>query len=41
VDVVTFASFSALRRRINAQVDEQGVSPRKTSNGLPHLVLSL
>ena len=41
VDVVTFESFSAFRRRINAQIDEQGVSPRKTSNGLPHLVLSL
>lgn len=41
VDVVTFESFSAFRQRINAQVDAIGVSPRKTSNGLPHLVLSL
>ena len=41
VDVVTFESFSAFRRRINAQIDENGISPRKTSNGLPHLVLEL
>ena len=41
VDVVTFESFSAYRRRINAQIDEKGVSPRKTSNGVPHLVLDL
>jgi hypothetical protein len=41
VDVVTFESFSAYRRRINAQVDGKGVSPRKTSNGLPHLVLDI
>lgn len=41
VDVVTFESFSAFRQRINAQIDEHGISPRKTSNGLPHLVLDL
>lgn len=41
VDVVTFESFSAFRRRINAQVDANGVSPRKTSNGVPHLVLEI
>jgi hypothetical protein len=41
VDVVTFDSFSALRHRITAQVDAKGVSPRKTSNGIPHLVLAL
>ncbi len=40
VDVVTFESFSALRRRITAQVDAKGISPRRTSNGLPHLVLA-
>lgn len=40
VDVVTFESFSAFRRRITAVVNARGVSPRKTSNGLPHLVLS-
>jgi hypothetical protein len=41
VDVVTFESFSAFRQRINAQIDGNGVSPRKTSNGVPHLVLSI
>jgi Glyoxalase superfamily protein len=41
VDVVTFESFSAFRQRINAQVDGNGVSPRKTSNGVPHLVLDI
>lgn len=41
VDVVTFESFSAFRRRVTAQVDADGISPRKTSNGLPHLVLDL
>jgi hypothetical protein len=41
VDVVTFESFSAFRQRISAQIDGNGVSPRKTSNGVPHLVLSI
>jgi hypothetical protein len=41
VDVVTFESFSAFRQRINAQIDENGISPRKTSNGVPHLVLDV
>jgi len=41
VDVVTFESFSAFRQRINAQIDGNGVSPRKTSNGVPHLVLDI
>ena len=41
VDVVTFESFSAFRQRINAQIDEQGVSPRKTSDGVPHLTLDI
>ncbi|MDM9629136.1 glyoxalase superfamily protein [Rhizobium sp. S152] len=41
VDVVTFESFSAFRQRINAQIDENGRSPRKTSDGIPHLVLDL
>ena len=39
VDVVTFDSFSAFRQRITAKVNAQGVSPRKTSNGNPHLVI--
>ncbi|MBY5808560.1 glyoxalase superfamily protein [Rhizobium leguminosarum] len=41
VDVVTFESFSAFRQRVNAQIDAAGVSPRKTSNGVLHLVLDL
>jgi hypothetical protein len=41
VDVVTFDSFSAFRQRIRAHVNAKGVSPRKTSNGLPHLVLAI
>lgn len=41
VDVVAFESFSAFRQRINAQVDADGISPRKTSNGVPHLVLDI
>jgi len=41
VDVVTFESFSAFRRRINAQIDADGISPRKTSDGVPHLVLDI
>lgn len=39
VDVVTFDSFSALRSRISADVGRDGVSPRKTSNGLPQLII--
>jgi hypothetical protein len=41
VDVVTFDSFSAFRQRIRALINAKGVSPRKTSNGLPHLVLAI
>ena len=40
VDVVTFDSFSAYRSRITAQIDADGISPQKTSNGVPHLVLA-
>ncbi|MGV8935934.1 MAG: glyoxalase superfamily protein [Allorhizobium sp.] len=39
VDVVTFDSFSAFRRRVTAVIDANGISPKKTSNGKPHLVL--
>ncbi|HEX8044761.1 glyoxalase superfamily protein [Rhizobium sp.] len=41
VDVVTFESFSAFRRRINAQIDADGISLRKTSDGVPHLLLDI
>jgi hypothetical protein len=37
VDVVTFDSFSAFRKRINGQIDSKGDSPAKTSDGEPHL----
>ncbi|WP_238368717.1 glyoxalase superfamily protein [Mesobacterium pallidum] len=39
VDTVTFDSFSNWRHRIRGTVDAQGVSPRKTSNGQPQLVM--
>ena len=39
VDVVTFDSFSAFRQRVNATVDDRGVSPAKTSDGEPHMVI--
>ena len=39
VDVVTFESFSAFRRRVTGLVGKDGISPRRTSNGLPHLVI--
>ena len=40
VDVVRFASFSSLRRRVSATIDDTGRSPQKTSDGQPHLVLT-
>lgn len=39
IDVVTFDSFSNLRKRLRCAVDPSGVSPAKTSNGEPHMVL--
>jgi len=39
VDVVTFDSFSAFRRRISATINANGKSAEKTSNGVPHLML--
>jgi hypothetical protein len=39
VDVVTSNLFSNLRRQVNAVVNANGISPQKTSNGQPHLVL--
>lgn len=41
VDVVTFDSFSAFRQRVTGTIDANGISPRKTSNGLPQLVLDI
>jgi hypothetical protein len=40
VDVVTFDSFSAFRKRVVVTLDENGKTMAKTSNGLPHMVLS-
>lgn len=39
VDVVTFDSFSAFRRRVVATIDEKGISPDRTSDGRSHLVI--
>lgn len=39
VDVVTFDSFSAFRQRVNVTVDDTGVSPAKTRDGEPHMVI--
>ena len=40
VDVVTFDSFSAYRKRINATINRDGVTAARTSNGEPHLRLA-
>lgn len=39
VDVVTFDSFSAYRQRVQATVNRDGVSPTRTSDGVPHLMI--
>ncbi|MCB8840795.1 glyoxalase superfamily protein [Aurantimonas sp. VKM B-3413] len=41
VDVVAFESFSSFRRRVTAVVDGAGRTREKTSDGRPHLELSL
>ncbi|MBQ0770890.1 glyoxalase superfamily protein [Parasphingorhabdus sp.] len=41
IDVVTFDSFSNFRRRLSCTVDHSGVSPARTSNGEPHMILEL
>lgn len=41
VDVVTFDSFSAFRKRVSCTIDDNGMTAEKTSNGLPHLRLDL
>ncbi|WP_156842087.1 glyoxalase superfamily protein [Novosphingobium aquimarinum] len=40
VDTVTFASFSNLRRRIRGVIGKDGRSAERTSDGVPHLVIS-
>lgn len=37
VDVVTFKSFSAYRRRVEATVNREGISSGRTSDGQPHM----
>ena len=41
VDVVTFDSFSAFRKRINCTVDAAGRSAACTSNGEPQMVIAI
>lgn len=40
VDVVSFESFSAFRHRVVATVDKDGVSASRTSDGVPHMVVT-
>ncbi len=39
VDTVTFDSFSNFRRHLRGLINREGISPRKTSDGTPHLIL--
>ena len=40
VDVVTFDSFSAFRKRVHCTIDETGRTVEKTSNGRPQVELA-
>ena len=40
IDVVASKLFSSFRRQVNVTVTPKGVSPQKTSDGQPHLVLT-
>ena len=40
VDVITFDSWSAYRKRVTCTLDEAGRTVEKTSNGRPHMVLN-
>lgn len=40
VDVVTFDSFSAFRKRVNGIIGKDGLSRERTSNGRPQLEVS-
>ena len=40
VDVVTFSGFSNLRHRVKCFLTHSGVSIRKTSDGVPHMIIS-
>ena len=39
IDVVTSAHFTSFRKQVMATVNGKGVSPQKTSDGQPHMVL--
>lgn len=39
VDVVTFDSFSSFRQRVSGTIGKDGKSPRKTSDGVPQLIV--
>ncbi len=41
VDVVTFESFSTLRRRVSCSIGTDGMTMEKTSNGKPQLRLNV
>lgn len=41
VDVVTFDSFSAYRKRVTCTVDARGMTAEKTSDGQPHMQIRL
>lgn len=41
VDVVQFESFSSYRQRVTAVIGADGQSPRTTSDGVPHLIITL
>lgn len=41
VDVVTFDSFSAYRKRVTCTVDSRGMTVEKTSDGRPHMQIRL
>ena len=41
VDVVTFESFSNLRRRVTCVIGRDGATVEKTSDGRPHMSLEL
>lgn len=41
VDVVSFESFSAFRRRVTCTIDGRGVTAERTSDGQPQLRLDL
>ena len=38
VDVVRFDSFSSMRHRITVSLNDDGVTPQRTSDGQPHFV---